>query len=190
MKNSLKFTLIAIGVAAIFFVMGREIMETRSRLNKTRDQVAREKKEKAWLRDELKTVRHELIGTKTSLRSANSKLNFVNKKIAGLRGSNNKLILEKYGLERKIVFLQEEKKAMEDRLHSLSELKNAIRLVKAEMRDDRIRRHKERIRQQEEIDRWETALGNRGFFTRDGEPSYRSKVTVDVRPASLSLNKK
>ncbi|HAZ10021.1 MAG: hypothetical protein A2047_04755 [Omnitrophica bacterium GWA2_41_15] len=190
MKNNLKFTLLAIGIVVVFFIMGRDIIETRAKLRKTYDQIVQEKKEKTWLQDELKTTKGELIKTDRGLRTANSKLSFVNKKILGLKGNNSRLVKEKQGLEYKIALLQEEKRAVETRFHSLSELKKAIRQVKLEMRDDRIEQREERIRQQREIDKWETALGNQGFFTKDGENYYKPKVKIDVRPANLSLNKK
>jgi len=79
---------------------------------------------------------------------------------------------------------------VEARIHSLSELKKAIRQVKIEIRGDRIKQRKEQIRQQEEMDKLETARGNRGFFTKNGEYFYKPKVNVDVRPANVSLNKK
>ncbi len=190
MKDNLKFILLIIGIAVVFFIMGREIIETRSKLKKTQDQIVQEKKEKAWLQDELKTARGELIKADKDLKIASGKLSFVNKKILGIKGANNRLIREKQGLEYKIALLQEEKRAAETKLHSLSELKKAIHYVKLDIRDDRVRRRKEWIKQQKEIDKWETALGNRGFFTKDGVDNYKPKVNIEVRPASISLNKK
>ncbi|MBU1912566.1 MAG: hypothetical protein KKB22_03430 [Candidatus Omnitrophica bacterium] len=190
MKGNLKFTLLMVGIAVVFFIMGRELVETRVKLKNTRDEIAQEKKEKAWFRDELNTARTGLTRADRDLRAANSKLDFVNKKMLGLRHGNHKLASEKQGLEYKITLLQEEKRTMEARLHSLTELKKAIRQVKIDLRDDRISRRQEYIRQQKEIEKWETALGNRGFLTKDGEDYYKPKVNVEVRPASVSLNKK
>lgn len=190
MKDNLKFTLLAIGIIVIFFIMGREIIETRVRLKKTQDLIVQQKKEKIWLQEELKTTRGELAKTNRDLRTCHGKLDFVNKKISVLRdsnvslsGSNAALIIARQGLEHKIATLQEEKRIVETRIHSLSELKKAIREVKLEIR-------KERTRQQKEADRWETASGNRGFLIKDGECFYKAKVNVDVRPANLSLNKR
>jgi len=45
------------------------------------------------------------------------------------------------------------------------------------------------VRQQKEIEKWETARGNKGFPTKDGEDYYRPKVNVEARPANISLNK-
>jgi chromosome segregation ATPase len=197
MKENLKFTLLVIGIVVVFFIMGREIIETRTKLRKTQDEVAQEKKEKTWLQDELKTTRGELADTNRNLRTCQGKLGFVNKKIfllrdrnAALSSSNATLIIARQGLEHKIITLQEEKRIVEARIHSLSELKKAIRQVKIEMREDRIKQRKERIRQQEETDKWETARGNQGFLTKNGEHLYKPKVNVDVRPANVSLNKK
>ena len=189
MKDNLKFTLLVIGIIAVFFIMGREIVETRSRLRKTQDQIVQEKKEKVWLRDELKTTRGELEKTDRSLRTANSKLSFVNKKITLLRDNNSSLIKTKSDLEYKIALLTEEKRFMEAKFHSLTELKKAIRQVKLEIRGDRIKQRQERIRQQKEIDKWKTASGNQGFLTKDGEEYYRPKVNVEVNPANISLKK-
>lgn len=197
MKENLKFTLLVIGIVAVFFIMGREILETRAKLRNTQDEVTQEKKEKTWLQDELKTTRGELADTNRNLRTCQGKLDFVNKKISVLRdsnaslsGSNAALIIARQGLEHKIAILQEEKRIVEARIHSLSELKKAIRQVKIEMRGDRIKQYKERIRQQEEMDKLETARGNQGFLTKNGEYFYKPKVNVDVRPANVSLNKK
>ena len=79
---------------------------------------------------------------------------------------------------------------MEAKFNSLSELKKAIHQVKLEMRADRIRQHEERVKQQKELDKWKTAMGNRGFFTKDGQRFYKPKVNVEVRPADKSLKKK
>ena len=197
MKENLKFTLLVIGIAVVFFIMGREIIETKTKLRKTQDEVAQEKKEKTWLQDELKTTQGELSDTNRKLRTSQGKLDFVNKKIyllrdrnAALSSSNAALIIAKQGLEYKITTLQEEKRIVEARLHSLSELKKAIHQVKLEMRDDRIMQHKERIRQQEEMDKLKTAQGNQGFLTKNGKFLYKPKVNVDVRPANASLYKK
>lgn len=190
MKGNLKFTLLAVGILVVFFIMGREIVETRVKLKNTRNEIAQEKKEKAWLRDELNTAKTELTKTGRDLRAANGKLAFVNKKISSLIYGNRKLAGEKQGLEYKIALLQEEKRSMEARLHSLSELKKAMRRVKIGLRDDRITRRQEYVRQQKEIEKWETAMGNRGFLTKDGEDYYKPKVNVEVRPANISMNKK
>ena len=189
MKDNLKFTLLIIGIIAVFFIMGREIMETRSKLRKTQDQIVQEKKEKVWLQDELKTTRGELAKTDRSLRTANSKLSFVNKKIIVLKDSNSSLIKTRSDLEYRIALLTEEKRVIEARFHSLTELKEAIRQVKLEIRGDKIKQHQERIRQQKEIDRWKTASGNQGFLTKDGKEYYRPKVNVEVNPANINLKK-
>ncbi|MDP2920838.1 MAG: hypothetical protein Q8O12_00515 [Candidatus Omnitrophota bacterium] len=190
MKDSLKFTLVAVGICAVFFIMGREIIEARSKLRQAQDQAAQEKKEKAWIQEELKITRGELFRTGRDLRTARGKLAFVNTKIKAMKNNNSILMNARIGLERKIAILQQERKTMEAKLHSLSELKKAIRQVKLEIREDRIRQREESKRQQREIDKWETARGNRGFLTKDGEDYYRPKVNVEVRPASISLNKK
>jgi predicted nucleic acid-binding Zn-ribbon protein len=183
MKDNLKFILITIGIILIFFAMGREIFETKAKLKKSQEQVAQDAREKAWLQDELKATKGELVRADRDLRTANSKLAFVNRKMLGVRDSNHILVNEKHGLEHKIALLEEEKRTIEARLSSLSELKKAIRQVKVEMRRDK-------IRQQEELDKWETAMGNQGFFTKNGKENYKPKVNVEVRPASVSLNKK
>lgn len=190
MKDNSKFILLVIGIIAVFFIMGREIVETRAKLKKTQDQIAQEKKEKIWLRDELKVTKNDLARTGKDLRACQGRLDFVNRKIFVMRSANGTLIKVKQGLEYKIGLLREEKEVMEAKLHSLNELKKAIRQVKIEMKDDRIRQHEERIKQQRESDKWETALGNRGFLTKDGEYFCKPKINVDVRPANISLNKK
>ena len=45
MKDNLKFTLLVIGIVVVFFIMGREIIETKAKLRKTQDQIVYEKKE-------------------------------------------------------------------------------------------------------------------------------------------------
>jgi chromosome segregation ATPase len=183
MKDNLKFTLLAIGIIVIFFIMGREIIETRAKLKDNRILIAQQREEKAWLQSELGATKKNLINTSIKLKACQGKLYFVNKKISLLRGRNTELAMAKKGLENRIGALQEEKRTMEARLHSLRELKKAIREVKLEIRE-------ERVRQQKETDKWETASGNRGFFTKDGECFYKPKVIVDVRPANLSKDKK
>jgi chromosome segregation ATPase len=183
MKNNLKFTLLAIGIIVIFFIMGREIIETRAKLKNIQILIAQQKKEKIWIQDELRTTRENLADTSRKLRTCQDKLYFVKKKISALRGRNTELIMAKKGLERRIDDLRGEKRVIEAKFRSLRDLKKAIREVKLEIRE-------ERIRQQKEADKWETASGNHGFFTKDGEYFYKPKVTVDVRPANLSKDTK
>jgi|GEM_PF-976186 len=190
MKDGLKFTLLTIGLIAIFFIMGREIVDTKDKLRNAQDQVVQAKKEKVWLQDALRLTRGEVTKKGRDLKVCRDRLDFVNKKIFALKGRNSTLFRARIDLEAKIALLQEEKMAMEAKFHSLSELKKAIRQVKAEIRDDKIKQRKEQVRQKEEIDKWETALGNKGYLTKDGEEYYKPKVNVEVRPANLSLNKK
>ena len=190
MKDNLKFTMLVIGILIAFFIMGREIVETRAKLRNAQDEMTQGKKENIWLRDELKATKGELDIADRGLRSARNKLGFVNKKIVLLRGDNTTLANAKKGLEYKIAMLEEERKIIEAKFHSLRELKKAIRQVKLEIRDDKIRQHQEYIRQQKEFDKWKAANGNRGFFIKDGEDSYKPKVNVNVRPANITLNKK
>ena len=57
MKDNLKFILLIIGIAAVFFIMAREIVETKSSLRKTQSQMAQEKRDKVWLQEELKSTK-------------------------------------------------------------------------------------------------------------------------------------
>jgi len=123
---------------------------------------------KAAMQKELSSTKDELDKVKTELENTQKQLNEVNKKFAVAEGNNAKLT--------------EEKKALEARLHSLKELKQAIRQVKQEMWQERYQQLLAKKEMQKQIDAYKLAKGNRGFLLKDSKPTYKPTVKIEVRP--------
>ena len=123
---------------------------------------------KAVMQKELLSTKDELDKVKTELDNTHKQLNAVNSKLAAAESNNAKLI--------------EEKKALEARLHSLKALKQAIGQVKQEMWQERYEQILAKKEIQKQIDAKELAEGNMGFLLKDGKPTYRSRIRIEVRP--------
>jgi hypothetical protein len=79
--------------------------------------------------------------------------------------------------------LLSDKKGLEAKLHSLKELKKAIREVKIDMRSEKQEQLLAKKQMQKEIDNDELLRGNRGILLKDGKSTYRPVIRIEVRPA-------
>jgi len=113
-----------------------------------------------------------------------NQINTLNQKITALEGNNAELSKEKQDLEQKLVDLEKEKQLIEARLHSLKGLKQAIRQVKIEMHEQKIKLYLARKAQQEELDAQELAMGNRGFLIKGAQSTYKPKIRIEVKPVN------
>ena len=175
MKQSVKILLIALaGVALIlnvvvYFLLVDKFIRTKNELVESRAQLSQEQYEKQLLQIELGKTKEQLQKVEAELESTQRELNIVNKKLTGIEKDN--------------LALREEKERLEAKLHSLVELKKAIRQVKLEYHQQKVQEYLARRKQQEEIDARELAQGNRGFLVKDGCSIYQPKVIIEVRPA-------
>ena len=96
------------------------------------------------------------------------------KEISDLKEMNEKIQKEKASLEDKLEQASEQNKQLVSRLRSISELKKVIKDLKLQIRKERVRQI---IRKDFQV------YGNRGFVTKDGTSTYKSKVQIEVNPA-------
>ncbi len=123
---------------------------------------------KAAMQKEFSSTKDELDKVKTELDNTQKQLNEVNSKLAASESNNAELI--------------EEKKALEARLHSLKELRQAVGEIKQEMWQERYRQILVKKEMQKQIDAYKLAEGNRGFLLKDSKPTYKPAVKIEVRP--------
>lgn len=183
MKGNIKFIVLVMAIFLTFFVLARQLVEARSDLKKTREEAIKVKMEKAGLRSELIETQDKLSKAEKSLMDVQQELVFLGRKAGVIKRDNSELRKSKLELERKVALLTQEKQIIEARLHSLRELKKAIREVRAEESD-------KKIALQREIDARELALGNRGFMIKDGRVCGRPEIKIEVMPAGLSISKR
>ncbi|MFA4991404.1 MAG: hypothetical protein WC569_02370 [Candidatus Omnitrophota bacterium] len=177
MKSGVKFILLVVGIFFTFFMLARDLVETKTALKKSQEQIAQEKIEMAQLKEELRDTREQFLKTDEQLRNVRVELVLLNRKIGFARKDNAELRKAKRELEQKICLLAQEKASIEARLHSIVELKKAIREAKAEI-------YEKKVKAQKQLDARELANGNRGFLFKDGKSLYQPKVKIEVKPAS------
>jgi chromosome segregation ATPase len=156
--------------AWVYFLLINRLVRAEKELKETKVRVCQELKEKQLLQnnlneasEQLQGAQEELLKVKTELENTQNELNIVNEKLSGVEKENQALL--------------EEKNRLEAKLHSLKELKEAIRQVKLED-------FQQKVEQQKEIDAQGVAGGNRGFLIKDGQSQYRPSIKIEVKPAN------
>ena len=176
MKRRTKIGLIILAGSAVvfavlaYFVLLNKLSITKEELRDSRTLVFQAIKDKQRLRDDLKAATDELEAANGELDNTKRELGLVNLKL---------LTAEKDKRE-----LMQERDKLEARLHSLEELKKAIKQVRMEAREKQARQTLVRKKLQEEADTLELKAGNQGFLVKDGRSLSRSKtVLIEVTPA-------
>ncbi len=175
MKRSTKVWLIILAVVVIifdvrmYFLLATKLINTEKDLETTMVRLSQEQNEKQQLQGELDITMQQLQKVKAELKGTRRQLKSVNGKLRGLE-RNNLLLLE-------------EKENLEARLHSLKELKKAIREIKLERRQEKVQKTLVKKQQQKEIDAQKLAQGNCGYLIKDGQSLYPPKVKIEVSPA-------
>jgi chromosome segregation ATPase len=177
------------GLSYYKYIMAlRERDELSRNLEQVKADVARLDVERQAIADELKkqkTQKEQLMEQKDALEAelqvAQDKLAELAKleaqvqplqqTIEGLEQDNTALLQEKEALNRRLDEIAQEKAALEARLRSIAELKKAIKEAKINSRRERIQ---SRQRTDTEIS------GNRGYIVKNGMPTYRPKITIEV----------
>ncbi|MFA5156776.1 MAG: hypothetical protein WC532_05225 [Candidatus Omnitrophota bacterium] len=169
MKRSTKILLIILIVALAAFVarayvlLAARLVENNIEMQENRAQLKQEQEARQLLELELKATQEQLQKVIAELKTVSDKLSSAEK--------NNQALLQ-------------EKKELEAKLHSLKELKKAIRQTKAEYRQEKAQQYRAKKEKQKEIDAQRLAQGNRGFLVRDGQPTHQPKVKIAVEPTS------
>lgn len=178
MKSSVKVWLIvllvvlAVGVIFVswrYFWAVNKLVKTETELEQSRLQLFKELQEKQQLQNELKETRGQLHEIKIELENTKKELTLVNTRLLGV---------EKYSKE-----LLQKKQRLEEKLHSLKELKGAIRQVKLDNQQQKVQQYLINKRHQEAIDAQKLAQGNRGFLIKDGRTLFKPKIKIEVKAA-------
>src|SRR5882724_498527 len=99
----------------------------------------------------------------------------VNQKYADLEKTHATTVAHLQAMRDEYVRLNNEKVALEAKLHDLKALKEQIVVVKQEL-------HQKRVEESKRLDRAEYAMGNHGYFVKDGY------IVVERTPGSYPLN--
>jgi septal ring factor EnvC (AmiA/AmiB activator) len=175
MKRSTRVWLIILAVVVIIFDVGTyflltsKLVKANRELGETKVQLIQEQNEKQLLQGDLVTTKQQLQRVKAELKGTRRELNSVNNKLSGLAKNNLALL--------------EEKEKLEVRLHSLEELKKAIKQVKLEHHRERVQESLIKKQHQKEIDAQKLTQGNCGYLIKNGQSLYPPKVKIEVSPA-------
>ena len=172
MKRRNKILLIILTTAIIAFDIWW-FFKLTNKLIVTQGQLSVAQSELALSQDELKVARKQLREAKTELEKTQEELAAVNHKLAGAEKNNLALL--------------EEKNRLTLKLHSLNELKEAIRQLKREYDQERVQQYLARKKLQRESDELELAKGNRGFLLKEGQSQHRSKVKIEMYPIKSTV---
>lgn len=134
--------------------------------------------------EQLVSLEIQYCKTAQDLADSRAQIGVLNQKISTLEVNNIQLSKEKQDLEQKVTNLETEKQVIEAKLHSLKDLKQAIRQVKIEMHEQGVQEYLARKAYQKEMDAQELALGNRGFFIKDGQSTSKTTIKIEVKPAN------
>lgn len=179
MKRSVIVVLSISAIALIAFavwkygILRRELNSAKVQIARNQEQIFREIKEKEALKEKLEVTNTQLDLVRGSLSKTQDELKALNANFASLKESNDNLQKLHAELKQKVIILTQEKDALEARMHSLKELKLAIREVKLE-------EYFLKEKKQNELDAKKLALGNQGYFVKDGKSVYRPKLEIDV----------
>jgi chromosome segregation ATPase len=99
----------------------------------------------------------------------------VNQKYADLEKTHTTTLAHLQAMREEYVRLNNEKVALDAKLHDLKALKEQISVVKQEL-------HQKRVEELKRLDRAEYAMGNHGYFVKDGS------LVVTRTPGSYPLN--
>jgi septal ring factor EnvC (AmiA/AmiB activator) len=146
----------------------------------------------------LKQNRKELNETLTEIARLNNTIATLRKDKLDFKAELKLLQEEKITLQRKIAQLTEEKSvwteqflALKKKLHSLKELKKAIRIVlrehKEKRKSERMQKRLSKIAMLKMLDEIGLQQGNNGYLVREGFSTYEPKIRVELEPVSKFL---
>lgn len=156
---------VSVVAAAAWLVM--EFRNKSLEISDMQAQLSGEQAIKLHLAKTLLSTREEVDKLKLEVDSYQKQLAEVNNKLAVSEANNAELLREK--------------KALVAKLHSLTELKKAIKEVKIEMKQERRRQLLAEKETRKEIDVNKLSNGNKGFLAKDGKTTYKRTVKIEVR---------
>jgi chromosome segregation ATPase len=111
----------------------------------------------------------------TELKTLTEQIGDVNQKYADLEKTHATTLVHLQAMREEYVRLNNEKIALDAKLHDLKALKEQITFVKQEL-------HQKKVEENKRLDRAEYAMGNHGYFVKDGS------AVVAHTPGSYPLN--
>lgn len=176
------FLIILCGVVLVCFIfefvrIRKDLHSNYKELKKARLQLAADKKENKELQEKISQSAQELETVSTQLNQLKDKLN-------SSEADNKMLLASKQDLEHKIQGLEDEKTAIQQKLHSLVELRKLIRQAKRDIYEQNLQKYLEHRRIQKEFDQQKLLSGNRGFTLKAGQTTYKPTVRIEVKPVN------
>jgi chromosome segregation ATPase len=177
MKRRTKIYLIVLLAIAVainiggYFLLVNKLLKAKNEVRLTQAQIIKEIWEKQNIQDELKVRLEQLQNLQAELEDTKNELNVANKKLGSLEKVNLALV--------------EEKENLQTKLSSIKELKNAIRMVKLQIHQQKVARYLANKKMQKEVDAQQLASGNRGYMVKDGRSLSLAWLNfkIEVNPA-------
>lgn len=207
MRNKVIFLIISLIFAAIFFGMRyarllqdkvkieRQLAETRREVGFLEGRLREEKelrqqlsREKELLASSLKDAEETIAQLNEKNAQAQEHIFSLVKEVNVLDDRNAMVREELTQLKEELNALEAENTQLETRLHSIPELKKAIKEVKLQMRNLRVKpkaaSRRPEIKKDGEYRYFsaESIDGNSGFIVKDGIPTYKTRVKIEVKP--------
>ncbi len=154
--------------------------EAESALEVKQQEVETLAHEKQALGDELEQVRVSLAQSGEELEAAKERLTALETYNLNLAKDVALLTQTKATLESQVKEIAQERQRLEERLHSLTELRKAIREVKHEM-------HAKKVTERRKQDQEDLETGNRGYLVFQQQSTLGSRVKIQVLPAAPSV---
>lgn len=129
------------------------------------------------LKDNLQVSEDKLAKVEADLARIQKATEELNAQFSTIKAENDALKKERDALEIQLTQLTLEKEGLQAKLKSISELKKLIKELKSETRQAATHLDSAKVETRMALE------GNRGFFIKNGRPTYPAKVKIEVNPA-------
>lgn len=175
---------LAVGLAVSVALAAKLTFDKRrltSVYTQARAEIAQLSQELGQTRQTIDTQADDLGALEQELTRIQTRLNLADQDIARLQQEQVAMKEENQTLNEQLTAASAEQQALRVRLSSLTELKVAIREVKARVRQERWEAWLAYVRAQRADDQQRLAKGNRGFVVRNGVPTIGTPTRLQVR---------
>lgn len=182
-------------VSVRMFMVENEKRRLSDEYVKTQQALKQLEGERLRLHDELIEI-HELSKSQTKafsqlkeeLGTLREQLKMQGSEISILRSDYEKLYLNNTSLTGQLAVVRHERRRLEVRLASLSELKEAISEVKRKIRETKNSEWRKRIEALKEEDRRQLLAGNKGFVVHNGKSTLGNARQLQIRVRELETH--
>jgi chromosome segregation ATPase len=157
---------------------GQALMQT---LEKERELEQKLTQENSELQNKLNVSEEKLTKLNEDFAQVQDVIEQLNSQVSGLIAENTTLKEKEDKLIRELTRVYHDKKGLQARLSSITELKKAIKELKKQV-------YRVGTEVKEKIKAKNTAIreGNLGFLIKNGKSTYPAKVKIEVKPLSIS----